>query len=132
MRETYVAMAALSGLPGMNFTSWMPSPWKKVHQPEFRDPRRKGTHVRDGDGRNDRPVRQVPQSQGAGLLNTQGRLEDRDGNNKVRGQDDALIEVNSQTVGAELLAENVQRASNILRPLVNDISLGVRLDETTR
>lgn len=41
-RETYVAMAALSGFPGMNFTSWMPSPCVRMRQSESQSFGRRG------------------------------------------------------------------------------------------
>jgi len=90
--------------------------------------------IRDSDGRNDLARAKLPQTKRVGLLNAdgRGRLQNGNGYDEVRGQNDVLVEANAQTVRAELLAENVESTLHILRPLVNDVKLSVSFDEATR
>jgi hypothetical protein len=59
------------------------------------------------------------------------RLEDRDRNNKVRSENDVLLEINVQSVGRELAAENLQGTLNILGPLVDNVVV-LGLNKTAR
>ena len=51
---------------------------------------------------------------------------------RLSSQDDVLVPVDCETVGRELLAEDVECGVNIFGPLVNDVEVGVSLDEATR
>lgn len=105
--------------------------------------------VGDADGADDLAAGQGPEAESVSLLNAEGRdrLENAQRHDKVGCQDDVLLEVNAQTVRGELRSENVEllesarssgskimrqnySALNILRPLVDDVALGVGLDET--
>lgn len=74
------------------------------------------------------------------------RFENSEGNNKVRGKNNVVFKVNTEAVGCELLAENVElffklallmRLSfrnetygsfNILGPLMDNVTTGIGLD----
>lgn len=47
------------------------------------------------------------------MLNPKGRLEDRDGNDEVRCEDDILVPVNGQTVRVERFFDDVEISCNI-------------------
>ena len=66
------------------------------------------------------------------MLDAQGRLENGQGNDEVAGEEDVVLPVDTQAVGRELLPEDVERAGDILGPLVNNVEVAVRLHETTR
>lgn len=66
------------------------------------------------------------------MLDTSGRLKDRQWDDEVRRQNDVLVEVNGKAMRRELLAKNVKGAGNILRPLMNDVVVSVRLNEAAR
>lgn len=90
------------------------------------------THLGDGDGRDDGASVEVPQAQGIGLLDTKSGLENGDGNDKVRGENNLLVKVDAEAVGRELLAENVEGTLDILGPLVDDVATGISLNKTAR
>ena len=77
--------------------------------------------VGNGDSADDLAGIEFPKAESISLLDSKrrGRLENGDGNNEVRGEDELLVPVNGETVWAELLAENVQGGTNIFGPLVN-------------
>lgn len=87
--------------------------------------------VGDSDGGDDLAGVERPQAERVGLLDAERRdgLEDGHGDDKVRGQHDVVLKVDAQAVGAELLAEDVERALDILGPLVDDVTAGVSLDQ---
>jgi len=87
-------------------------------------------YVGDGDGRQNLASREVPETKSISILSAQARLEDAKRDNEIRGQDKILLEVDGETVGRELLAENVESALDILGPLVDDVEVGISLDET--
>lgn len=105
--------------------------------------------VGNGDGADDLAAGQSPEAKSVGLLNAEGRdgLENAQRHDKIGSQYDILLKVNAQTVRSELRSENVEllesvksskskriwetySALNILRPLVDDVTLGVGLDQT--
>lgn len=90
------------------------------------------TNIRDSNGVDDRSRLEVPESQGVSALDTQAGLQDRKRHDEVRGQDKALLPVNRETVGGELLSQNVKSALNIFRPFVDDVEVRIRLNESTR
>lgn len=70
--------------------------------------------VGDLNGGDNLAVIKAPEAESVGLLDTKGRdrLENAQGHDKVGSEDNVLLEVDGQTVGAELLFENVElRAS---------------------
>lgn len=73
---------------------------------------------------------QVPQTESVGTADTSAGLQDTDGLDKVRGEDELPLPVNGQTVRGELLAKNVEQAVDVLGPLVDDVEVLVGLDET--
>ena len=87
-------------------------------------------YVGDGDGRQNLASREVPETKSISILSAQARLEDAKRDNEIRGQDKILLEVDGEAVGRELLAENVESALDILGPLVDDVEVGISLDET--
>lgn len=60
------------------------------------------------------------------------RLQDSDGLDKVRSQNELLVPVNAQSMGRVLLPQDVQSALDIFGPLVNDIKVFISLDQTAR
>jgi hypothetical protein len=75
---------------------------------------------------------QVPEAESVGMLDSQAGLQDGDRNDEVRCQDDVLLPVDTETVGRELLAENVECASDILGPFVDDVVVGICFYEASR
>jgi hypothetical protein len=90
-----------------------------------------GAHIRNSNGADDLTAGKIPKSQGVGMLDTSGGLKDSDWDDKVRSEDDVLLPVNREAVWRELLAQDVQDSWHILRPLMDDVEVCVRLHETT-
>ena len=65
------------------------------------------------------------------MTDTQGRLQNSNRLHKVRSKDQLLLPVDAQTVGRELLTQDVEGTLDILWPLVNDVKIGISLNETT-
>lgn len=63
------------------------------------------------------------------MLNTKGWFQDRDRNNEIRGKNEVLFPINTKTVWAELFAEDVQCSSDVLGIFVDDVEVGIGLDE---
>lgn len=57
------------------------------------------TAVGDGDGVGDSTIRKPPETKSIGSLNTKSRLENGDRNDKVRGKDQIILEIDGETVG---------------------------------
>lgn len=89
------------------------------------------TYIGNGDGANDGASRKIPQTQRVGLLDAQSGLQDRDGHDKVRCQDDVAVPVDRQPVGGVLLSEDVEGAGHVGQggPLGDDVKVLVRLDQ---
>jgi hypothetical protein len=89
--------------------------------------------IRDSDSGDDLATIEFPQTESVSLLDADGasRLEDGDRDNKVGSQYDLLIEVDGQTMGRELLAEDVEGRLDIFWPFVDDVEVGISLNETT-
>lgn len=66
------------------------------------------TYVRKGDRVDNLTVVERPEPERVCPLNAERWLENGDGNDKVTGQDDVLVKVNIQSMGTELLAQDVQ------------------------
>jgi hypothetical protein len=113
---TAVARAADSLLPGMNF-----------------DVLDAGS-VGDGGCADNFTGGELPEAECVGFLDAgYGRwLEDGDRDDEVGGQDDVGFVVDGEPVRTELLAEDVERSVDIFGPLVDDIEVGVCLDEAAR
>lgn len=92
----------------------------------------RATHVRNSDSRDNLARLEIPKSKCISLLNTKSRLQNRDRNNKVRSKNNILVKVHTQSVRRELLSKNVKSTLNILRPLMNDVTIGISLDQSTR
>lgn len=90
------------------------------------------TYVRNGDGVENLLGVQIPQTKRVCMSDLRDGLQDSDRLDKVRGQNELLLPVNTQSMGRVLLSQNVQSALYILRPLVNDVEVGISLDQTTR
>lgn len=88
------------------------------------------THVRNSDSRDDLARLEIPKAKSISLLDTKSRLQNRDRNNKVRSKNNVLIKVHTQSVRRELLSKNVKSTLNILRPLVDDVTIGISLDQS--
>lgn len=87
--------------------------------------------IRDGNRGDDLARAEFPEAKRISFLdagNARG-LEDRDGHDEVGCQDDVVLEVDGQAMRAELLAEDVEGRGNILGPLVDDVELGISLNE---
>lgn len=89
------------------------------------------THVRNSDSRDNLARLEIPKAKCISLLNTKSRLQNRDRNNKVRSKDNVLVKVHTQSMRRELLSKNVKSTLNILRPLMDDVTIGISLDQTT-
>lgn len=89
------------------------------------------TYIGNGNGANDGASREIPQAQRVGLLDAQSGLQDRDGNDKVRSQNDVAVPVDRQPMGGVLLPEDVEGAGHVGQggPLGNDVKVLVRLDQ---
>jgi hypothetical protein len=70
--------------------------------------RRRGTYVGESDGADDLAVVEAPETQSVGPLDAQSGLQDGDGNDEVRGQDDVVLPIDVESVRGELLSENVE------------------------
>jgi hypothetical protein len=88
------------------------------------------THVRNSDSRDDLARLEIPKAKSISLLDTKSRLQNRDRNNKVRSKNNVLIKVHTQSVRRELLSKNVKSTLNILRPLMDDVTIGISLDQS--
>lgn len=91
----------------------------------------RATHVGNSDSRDNLARLEIPKSKCISLLNTKSRLQNRNRNNKVRSKDNVLVKVHTQSMRRELLSKNVKSTLNILRPLMDDIAIGISLDQAT-
>jgi hypothetical protein len=57
------------------------------------------TTVGNGNGVGDRAIRKPPETKSVGSLDTKSRLENGDRNDKIRGKDQILLEIDRETVG---------------------------------
>ena len=89
-------------------------------------------YVRNSQGAQDLPRIQVPETKGVSMANSETGLQDTDRLDKVRCENQLLLPVNAQSVRRELLTQNVEGALHILRPLVDDVKVGIGLNETAR
>lgn len=69
--------------------------------------------VGDGDGADDLAGGESPETESVGGLDTESWLQGGEWDNEVGGQDDVLVKVNGETVGAKLILENVGSSCNI-------------------
>lgn len=90
----------------------------------------RATHVRNSDSRDDLARLEIPKAKSISLLDTKSRFQNRDRNNKVRSKNNVLIKVHTQSVRRELLSKNVKSTLNILRPLMDDVTIGISLDQS--
>lgn len=65
------------------------------------------------------------------MLDSNRWLQNTKRDNEVRGENEILLPVNTETVGVELFAEDVEETGNIFGELMNDVKIGVGLDETS-
>lgn len=87
--------------------------------------------VGDGQGADDGALLEVPQAESVGVDDACAGLEDGDGDDEVRGEDQVGIPVDGETVGGKGLPEDVDGAGQILRVLSDDVEVLVGLDEAT-
>jgi hypothetical protein len=87
------------------------------------------THIRNSNSRNNSAALEIPEAESVGLLDTSSGLQNRQRDNKVRGEKDVLLKVNAETVRRELLPKDVEGAVNIFGPLVDNVALRVSLNE---
>lgn len=90
------------------------------------------THVRNCNRVEDLLGVQIPQTKSVCMPDLRDRLQDSDGLDKVRSQNELLLPVNTQSMGRVLLSQDVESALDILRPLVNDVKVLISLDQTAR
>lgn len=88
--------------------------------------------VWDGDGGDDGPGGEAPETQRVCLLDAVGGLEDGQGDDEIRGQDDVLVKVDAQTVRGELFAKNVEKTVHVLWPFVEDVALSISFRQAVR
>lgn len=65
------------------------------------------------------------------MTHTSTGLQDSDGLNEIGGKNQLLLPVNAKTVRRELLTKNVEGSLHILGPFVDNVEVGIGLDETT-
>lgn len=87
--------------------------------------------VGDGDGGEDLAGAELPETEGVGTLLAEGGLEDGDGNDEVRGEDQIFLEADGETVGGELGGGSIGEAGDGFGPFVDDVEVGISLDEAT-
>lgn len=66
------------------------------------------------------------------MSNPKTGFQDADRLNKVRSKNEFLLPVNTQSMRRVLFIQDVERALNILRPLMDDIKVLVCLDQAAR
>lgn len=115
----------------MNLTSWIPPPYGHVSCSQSFLPQW-STHIRNSQGVENLLRIQIPKTKRVGTTNTQTRLEDTDRFHKVRGENELVLPVDAETVRRELLSQDVEGTLHIFGPLVDDIEVGICLDETSR
>ena len=86
--------------------------------------------VGDGDGGENLAAIEVPKTESVSPLDTSSGLKDGQRDDEVRGEDELVLPVDAQTMGRELLLKDVESALGVLRPLVENVTLGVSLNET--
>lgn len=91
----------------------------------------RNTYVRDGDGVENLLRVQVPQTQSVRLPDAETWVQNAHRFDKVRGEDVLPLPVDAQAVGVELILENVQRTRHRLGPFVDDVEVGIRLNQAT-
>lgn len=65
------------------------------------------------------------------MTHSSARLQDGDGFDEIRSENELLLPVNAQSMRRELLTQNVEVALHILGPFVDDVKVGISLNETT-
>lgn len=65
------------------------------------------------------------------MLNTKGWLQDSHGDNKVRGENEVLLPINTETVRAELLSEYIESSCDVFGELMDNVEVGIGFDETS-
>lgn len=64
------------------------------------------------------------------MAHSKTRLQDSNRLDEVGSQDELLLPIDAKSVGRELLLKNVEGSLHILRPFVNDVKIGISLNET--
>lgn len=88
-------------------------------------------YIGNGKGAENLSRVEIPEAQGIGMAHSKTRLQDSNRLDEVGGQDELLLPIDAKTVRRELLLKNVEGAFHILRPFVNDVKVGISLNETT-
>lgn len=65
------------------------------------------------------------------MTHSSAGFQDRDGFDEIRSENKLLLPVNAQSMRRELLAQDVESALHILGPFVDDVKIGISLNETT-
>ena len=88
-----------------------------------------GTHIRNRQRTNNTPLPQIPKPQRIRALLARSRLQNAQRHDKIARQNHVLVPIDCQPVGGELLAEDVERAGDVLGMLGDDVVVCVCLDE---
>ena len=89
-------------------------------------------YIRDGESAENLSRVQIPETQCIGAADSETWLQDSNRLDKVRSQNELLLPIDTESVRRELLFKDVESAFHILGPFVNDVKVGISLDETTR
>lgn len=65
------------------------------------------------------------------MTHSSAGFQDRDGFDEIRSENELLFPINAQSMRRELLTQNVEGTLYILRPFVDDVKVGISLNETT-
>jgi len=88
--------------------------------------------IRDSKGVDDSASLQIPEADSISTNDSQARLQNREGDNKVGCEDYTLLKINVQAVRRELRTKDVQSAIHIFRPFMDDVVVLVSFNEATR
>lgn len=65
------------------------------------------------------------------MAHSKTRLQNSNRLDEVGSQDELLLPIDAKSVRRELLLKDVEGTLHILRPFVNDVKVGISLNETT-
>ena len=66
------------------------------------------------------------------MLDAERRFQDRERNDKIKGKNDILCPVDTQTMRIELFAENIAESGNIFGEFSNDVKVVVGFNKASR
>lgn len=88
-------------------------------------------YIRNGKSAEDLSRVQIPETQCIGMADSETGLQDSNRLDEVRSQNELLLPIDTKSVRRELLLKNVEGALHILGPFVDDVEIGISLNETT-